>query len=93
MDHRPPHGQRSRLPVEHAFASRQRSVPSVDERGLHAVETHFARGGRPAYMVDAVIAGIVVGLVLFFFFIFLMIFRTVTGFKEGMEGGRRNDRK
>ena len=44
-------------------------------------------------MVDAVIAGIVVGLVLFFFFIFLMIFRTVTGFKEGVEGGRRNDRK
>jgi hypothetical protein len=44
-------------------------------------------------MVDVVIAGIVVGLVLFFFFIFLMLRRTVTGFKEGMEGNRGNDRK
>jgi hypothetical protein len=43
-------------------------------------------------MVDAVIAGIVVGLVLFFFFIFLMLRRTVTGFKEGVESNRRNDR-
>lgn len=44
-------------------------------------------------MVDVVIAGIVVGLVLFFFFIFLMLRRTVTGFKEGMEGNHGNDRK
>lgn len=44
-------------------------------------------------MVDAVIVGIVAGLVLFFFFIFLMLRRTVAGFKEGMEGGRDNDRK
>jgi len=43
-------------------------------------------------MVDAVIAGIVVGLVLFFFFIFLMLRRTVTGFREGMES-RGNDRR
>lgn len=53
----------------------------------------FARGPRPVRMVDVVIAGIVVGLVLFFFFIFLMLRRTVTGFKEGMEGNRGNDRK
>jgi len=43
-------------------------------------------------MVDVVIAGIVIGLVVFFFFIFLMLRRTITGFKQGVEGGenRRN---
>jgi len=40
-------------------------------------------------MVDAIIAGFVAALVLFFFFIFLMLRRTVTGFKEGVEGGRK----
>jgi hypothetical protein len=44
-------------------------------------------------MVDAVIAGIVVGLVAFFFFIFLMLRRAATGFREGVESGQNRRRK
>ena len=38
--------------------------------------------------VDPVLVGMVVVLLLFFFFIFLFIRRTVTGFMEGLRGGR-----
>jgi hypothetical protein len=36
--------------------------------------------------VDPILVGLVVILVLFFFFVFLFLRRTVTAFREGMEG-------
>jgi hypothetical protein len=38
-------------------------------------------------MNELIIYGILAVLLLFVFFTYLMIRRTVTGFKEGMEGG------
>ncbi|MDG5778869.1 hypothetical protein VB773_03610 [Haloarculaceae archaeon H-GB2-1] len=38
---------------------------------------------------EPVLVGMVVVMLAFVFFIYLMIRRTVTGFKEGMEKGRR----
>jgi len=38
-------------------------------------------------MVDLIVYGILAFILLFVFFAYLMIRRTVTGFKEGMEGG------
>ena len=40
-------------------------------------------------MADLIVYGILAVILLFVFFAYLMIRRTVTGFKEGMEGGDR----
>lgn len=38
---------------------------------------------------DPILLGILVAVLLFFFFVYLMIRRTVMGFQEGMNKGRR----
>ncbi|MFC7133162.1 MULTISPECIES: hypothetical protein [Salinibaculum] len=41
-------------------------------------------------MADVIVLGILAALLVFVFFIYLMLRRTVTGFKEGMDQGRRD---
>jgi len=63
--------------------STENSHPVCPERAI-------CQGGLPGYMfhgdVDPVLVGLVVILVLFFFFVFLFVRRTVTAFREGMDG-------
>lgn len=42
-------------------------------------------------MADPIVIGILVALLLFIFFMYLMLRRTVSGFKEGVNQGRRNE--
>jgi ABC-type uncharacterized transport system permease subunit len=41
-------------------------------------------------MADPIVLGILVALLLFVFFVYLMLRRTVTGFKEGVDRGRKD---
>ena len=40
-------------------------------------------------MADVIVLGILAALLVFVFFMYLMLRRTVTGFKEGMDQGRK----